>query len=119
MLDIFSFSLFFFFFFPKKISHRPSDLGEGIRSLNHLVCIPKMCYSRSVNSALEFASKKSLKAQKKFHTSHLKERLECHLASTASTASITTKYHCPIRECLKSHLFSNHCQDLETQICAN
>ncbi len=27
---------------PQKESNRPIDMGKGIRSLNHLVCIPKM-----------------------------------------------------------------------------
>ncbi len=27
---------------PRKESNRPIDMGEGIRSLNHLVCIPKI-----------------------------------------------------------------------------
>ena len=51
--------------FSRKVSNRPSNLGEGTRSLNHLVCIPKIYYSRSANFALEFPGKGSLKAQKK------------------------------------------------------
>ncbi len=27
---------------PQKESNRPTDMGEGTRSLNHLVCIPKI-----------------------------------------------------------------------------
>ncbi len=27
---------------PRKKSNRPIDMGEGTRSLNHLVCIPKI-----------------------------------------------------------------------------
>ena len=27
---------------PQKESNRPTDLGEGTKSLNHLVCIPKI-----------------------------------------------------------------------------
>lgn len=50
---------------PRKVSNRPSDLGEGTRSLNHLVCIPKICYSRSANFALEFPGRGGSKAQKK------------------------------------------------------
>ena len=50
---------------PQKVSNRPSDLGEGTRSLNHLVCIPKICYSRSANFALEFPGRRGSKAQKK------------------------------------------------------
>ena len=51
--------------FPQKVSNVPSDLGKGTRSLNHLVCIPKICYLRSANFALEFLDKRGLKAQKK------------------------------------------------------
>ena len=29
----------------QRESNRPTDLGEGTRSLNHLVCILKICYS--------------------------------------------------------------------------
>ena len=50
---------------PQKVSNRLSDLGEGTRSLNHLVYIPKICYSRSANFALEFPSRRGSKAQKK------------------------------------------------------
>lgn len=50
---------------PQKVSNRPSDLGKGTRSLNHLICIPKIYYSRSTNFVLEFPGRKSLKAQKK------------------------------------------------------
>ncbi len=27
---------------PQKVSNRPTDMGEGTRSLNHLVCIQKI-----------------------------------------------------------------------------
>ncbi len=27
---------------PRKESNRPTDMGDGTRSLNHLVCIPKI-----------------------------------------------------------------------------
>ncbi len=27
---------------PQKESNRPTDMGEGTKSLNHLVCIPKI-----------------------------------------------------------------------------
>ena len=50
---------------PQKVSNRLSDLGEGTRSLNHLICIPKICYSRSANFALEFPGRGGSKAQKK------------------------------------------------------
>ena len=47
---------------PQTVLNRPSDLGERIKSLNHLVCIPKICYSRSANFGLEFPGKKGSKA---------------------------------------------------------
>ena len=50
---------------PQKVSNCPSDLGEKIRSLNHLVCIPKISYLRSANFALEFPGRGGSKAQKK------------------------------------------------------
>lgn len=31
--------------FSQKESNRPSDLGEETKSFNHLVYIPKICYS--------------------------------------------------------------------------
>ena len=65
-------------FFPQKVSNRPSDLGERTKSLNHLVYIPKICYSRSANFALEFLGRGSSKTQKTIYTSHLRERLESH-----------------------------------------
>ena len=109
----------FFFPLPQKVSNRPSDLDEGTRSLNHLVCISKICYLRSAKFALEFPDRRGLKTQKKIYTSRLREELESHSAFTVSTASGTTKYRCPIRECWESHLPSNHYQNLGTQLCAN
>ena len=50
---------------PQKVSNRPSNLGKRTRSLNYLVYIPKICYSRSVNFALEFPGRGGSKAQKK------------------------------------------------------
>ena len=41
----------------QKVSNRLSDLGEKTRSLYHLLCIPKICYSRSANFALEFSGR--------------------------------------------------------------
>lgn len=38
-----------------------------------------------------------------------------YLASTTSTTSSIINHHHLIRECLKSYLFFNHCQSLETQ----
>ena len=105
--------------FLQKVSNHPSTLGEGTRSLNHLVCISKICYSRRANFALEFPGREGSKAQKKNSTSRLRERLESHSASTASIACGTTNYRCLIREHLESHPLSNHRQDLETQLCTN
>ena len=104
---------------PQKVSNCPSDLGKGTRSLNHLVCLPKICYSRSANFALKFPGRRGSKAQKKIYTSRLREGLEFHLAFTASTTSDTINHHRPIRERLESHPASNHRQDLGTQLCAN
>lgn len=52
----------------------------------------------------------------------MQEGIKSYLASTAFTAftaSENTNSHCLIREHLKSHLFFNHRQDLETQLCPN
>ena len=98
---------------PQKMSNRPSNLGKGTKSLNHLIYVPKICYSRSANFALEFPGRGGSKAQKKIYISRVREGLESHLASTAFTASGTTNHCRLIRERLKSHLASNHCQDLE------
>ena len=95
------------------------DLGKRTRSLNHLVYIPKICYSKSVNFALEFSGRRDLKAPKKIYISHIKKRLESHLAFSASTASVITNYHYPIRERFESHLPSNYHQDLGTRLCTN
>ena len=102
----------------RKVLKRPSDLGKGTMSLNHLICIPKICYSRSANFALDFPNRESLKAQKK-STSCLRKGLESHSASIASIASGATNYRHPIREYLESHLLSNYHQDLATKLCAN
>ena len=93
---------------PQKVSNRPSDLGEGTRSLNHLVRIPKICYLRSTKFALEFPGKGGSKAKKKIYTSRLREELESHSASTTSTVSGTTNHHCLIRKRLESYLSSKH-----------
>ena len=103
----------------QKVLNHLSDLDKGTKSLNYFVCIPKICYSRSPNFALEFPSRGDWKAQKKIYTSRVRERLESHLAFTASTASSTTNYHCPIKKRLECHLPSNHLQDLQTQLCAH
>ena len=50
---------------PQKKSNRPTNLGEGIRSLNHFVCIPKLPHQVIANFALEFLGGEDLKAKKK------------------------------------------------------
>ena len=52
-------------FLSQKVLNNPSDLGEGTKSLNHVVCIPKIFYSRSANFALDFPGKEDSKGQKK------------------------------------------------------
>ena len=103
-------------FLPQKVFTCPSDLGKGIRSLKHIICIPKIFYSRSDKFALEFAGRGDSKTQKKIYTSRLREGLESHLASTASTTSDTTNNYCLIRKCLEYHPLSNHRQDLGTHL---
>lgn len=104
---------------PQKVSNRSSNLHEGIKSLNHLVYISKICYSRNANFALEFPSKGDLKAQKKFYTSRVREGLKFYLASTASIAFGTTNHYYLNRKRLKSYRLSNHRPNLKAQICAN
>ena len=104
---------------PQKVSNRPSDLSEETRSLNHLVCIPKICYSRSAKLTLEFPGRGGSKAQKKTYTSCLREKLESHSASTAFIASGTTNHRRPIRERLESYPPFNYRQDLGTQLCTH
>ena len=103
----------------QKVSNRLSDLGKGTRSPNNFVCIPKIYYLRSANFVLEFPGRGGLKVQKKIYISLLREGLESHSASTASTASGITNYRRPITKRLESHFPSNHHQDLGTQLCAN
>ncbi len=50
---------------PQKESNRPSDLDKGIRSLTHLVCIPKTASQRIVNFTSEFPGRGDLKPKKK------------------------------------------------------
>ena len=50
---------------PQKESNRPINLAEGTRSLNHLVCIPKLPYQIIANFALEFSGGEGSKAKKK------------------------------------------------------
>lgn len=50
---------------PQKESNRLTDLGEATRSLNYLVCIPKLPYQIIANFMLEFQGRKGSKAQKK------------------------------------------------------
>ena len=104
---------------PQKESNHLTDLGEVIRSLNHLVCISKLPYQIIANFVLEFPGGKGSKAQKKIHISRLQEGMESHSASTTSTASGTTNARRLIRERLKSHPSSNHHQSLESQTCPN
>ena len=47
---------------PQKLLNRPSDLGKGTKSLNHIVYISKICYLKSTNFALEFLGRGSSKA---------------------------------------------------------
>ena len=56
------FAFVFLLFLPQKVSNRLSDLDKGTKSLNHLVCISKICYLRSTNFALEFLSRRDLKS---------------------------------------------------------
>ena len=91
----------------RKVLNCSSDLGKGTRSLNYLICIPKICYLRSANFVLEFSGRGGSKAQKKIYTSRLREELESHSAFTASTVSGTTNHCYLIRECLESHPPSN------------
>lgn len=64
MLDIFFLLLFLFFFFCKKILNYLLDLSKRTKSLNYLVYILKIFYSRNANFVLEFLSKNDLKALK-------------------------------------------------------
>ena len=52
-------------FLPQNVSNRLSDLAKETMSLNYLVCIPKICYSKSANFALEFPGRRNSKTQKK------------------------------------------------------
>ena len=56
-------------------SNRLLDPGEKTRSLNHLICIPKICYSRNTNFALKFSGRSGLKAQKPSIPAALKKDL--------------------------------------------
>lgn len=103
----------------RKLSNYLSDPGKQIRSLNHLVYIPKNCYSRIANFALEFSGRKSSKAQKKIYISRVREGLKSYSASTAFTAYGITSHHRLIRKRLESHLLLNYRQNLRTQLCGN
>ena len=46
---------------PQKMLNRLSDLDEIIKGLKHIVYIPKICYLRNANFALEFPDKKGSK----------------------------------------------------------
>ena len=45
----------------------------------------------------------------------MQKGLKSHLAFTTSTDFGTTNFYRPIRECLESHLLSNHRQSFRTQ----
>ena len=51
----------FLLLFLQKVSNRPSDLGERIKRLRHIVCILIICYSRNANFALEFPGREGSK----------------------------------------------------------
>ena len=57
-------SVVLFSLFLQKMSNRPSDLSERTKNLKYIICIPKICYSRSANFVLEFLSWESSKVQK-------------------------------------------------------
>lgn len=113
------FPFIFLSLLPQKVSNHLSDWGKKIKSINHLVFIPKICYLRSANFALEFPGKGSSKAQKKIYISRVREGLESHSASTSFIASVTNSYHRLIREYLESYLLFNYRQDLGSQLRAN
>lgn len=52
---------------PRKESNRLTDLGEGIRSLNHLVCIPKLSHPIIANLMFEFPGRGGSKARKNLY----------------------------------------------------
>ena len=107
------------FLFPQKVSNRLSDLGERIKSLEYIVYISKICYSRNTNFALEFPGRRGSKTPKEIYTCYLRKGLAFYLTSTAFTGFGTTNHHYLIKKYLESYPSSNHCQDLGTQLCAN
>lgn len=46
----------------EKESNRPTNLGKETKSLNHLICIPKLPHQVIVNFAFGFANGEGLKA---------------------------------------------------------
>lgn len=54
----------FLLLYPQNESNGPTDLGEGTRSLNHLLCISKLPHQIIANFVLEFLGGGGLKAQK-------------------------------------------------------
>lgn len=104
----------------QKKSNRLTNLDKGRKGLNQLVYISKFPYQIIANFVLKFPTEESSKTKKKIiFTSCLQEKIESHLTSTTSTASGITNARDLIRKCLKSHLFSNHRQGLESQLCPN
>ena len=49
------------FLLSQKVSNRPSNLSKVIKSLNCLVCISKIYYSRSANFTLKILGKEGSK----------------------------------------------------------
>lgn len=101
---------------PQKKSSYLLDLSKRIKSLNHLVYIPKIYYLKKYLFRIQVSGWKRFKTQK-IHISHLQKRMKSHLFSTTSTASGTTNLCHLIREYLKSHLLSNYYQGLGSQTC--
>lgn len=52
-------------FLLQKVLNQLSNQGKRRKKLNHFIYLSKICYSRSVKFALEFLSRRSLKAPKK------------------------------------------------------
>ena len=105
--------------YPQKESNRPTDLSKGTKSINHLICIPKLPYRITTNFVLEFAGRKGSKAQKKIYTNYLQEGMVFYLAFTTFTAFGITNARHLIKERLESYCPPNYCQGLESQPCPN
>lgn len=92
--------------------NRPLDLGKEIKSLNHFVYILIIYYFKKCQLCVKVSKWRGFKNSKKIYTSHLKERLESHIASTSFIAFGTTNHYCLIRQCFESRSFSNYRQSL-------